>query len=92
MVSQALVRISLSLPGAFFRGIRKVKEMAKRTDFPLGGTRRKEDRQRLEREGKRKLDRVAHAFEKRARSRDRSDRRWLDVLTAGRAPFPRQRD
>jgi hypothetical protein len=74
------------------RQIRKVKEMAKRTDFPLGGMCCKEERQRLEREGKRKLDRVAQAFEKRARARDRSDRRWLDALTAGRAPFPRRRD
>ncbi len=92
MVSQTRVRISLSLPGASFRGIRNVKEMAKRTDFPLGGVRRKEERQRLEREGKRKLDRVARAFERRARSRDSTDRRWLDALTTGRAPFPRRRD
>ncbi len=69
--------------------------MAKRIDFPLGGSRGKaerQERQRLERQGNRKLDRIAQAFEQRAKSRDRSARTWLDALTKGRAPFPRKRD
>ncbi len=72
-----------------------MKGMANRIDFPLGGLRRKaerQERQRLERQGKGKLDRIAQAFEQRARSRDRADRTWLDALTKGRAPFPRKRD
>ncbi len=84
-------RGTLSLSAGIVQSVRKVKEMAKRTDSPLGGMLSKEERQRLEREGKRKLDRVAQAFEKRARSRDRSDRRWVGALTIG-APFPRRRD
>lgn len=69
--------------------------MAKRIDFPLGGSRDKAERQRrerLERQAKRKIDRIAQAFERRARSRDSADRTWLDALTKGRAPFPRRRD
>ncbi len=68
-----------------------MKDMPKRNDLPLGGTARKVERQRLERQAKRKLDRVAQAFEQRARSRDNADRTWLDALTKGRAPFPRKR-
>ena len=66
--------------------------MAKRIDFPLGGMGRKAERQRGRLQGKRKLDRVAQAFEQRGRSRDKSDRTWLRALTKGRAPFPRERD
>ncbi len=68
-----------------------MKEMPKRNDLPLGGVARKAKRQRSERQAKRKLDRVAQAFEQRARSRDKADRTWLDALTKGRAPFPRKR-
>ncbi len=69
-----------------------MKEMAKRVDFPLGGRGRKAERQRSERQSKRRLDRVAQAFEQRARSRDKADRTWLRALATGRAPFPRKRD
>lgn len=66
--------------------------MARRTDFPLGGLRRKAERQRADRQRKRKVDRVAQAFEQRSRVRDRMDRPWLETLTSGRTPFPRKRD
>ena len=69
-----------------------MKEMAKRSDSPLGGMGRKAERQQSERQRKRKLDRVAQAFEQRARSRDKADRTWRHALTKGRAPFPRKRD
>jgi hypothetical protein len=67
--------------------------MAKRIDSPLGGLARKADRQRAERQDrrrKRKLDRVAEAFEQRSRARDRTDRSWRNALTSGRAPFPKE--
>ena len=70
--------------------------MPKRIDSPLGGMRRKLERQEVDRERvkrKLKLDRVAEAFERRSRSRDRTDRTWRKALTSGRAPFPlRRRD
>jgi hypothetical protein len=69
--------------------------MPKRLDFPLGGNRRKLERQQADRERserRRKLGRVAEAFERRASSRDRPDRSWRRALTSGRAPFPRSRE
>ena len=66
---------SPSLPfGLSVQRGKKVKVMSTRTDFPLGGDRRKAERQRDDRLRKRKLDRVAEAFERRSRSRERSDR------------------
>ena len=64
--------------------------MPKRKDFPLGGLRRKSERQRADRERARrkgKLDRVADAFEQRSRSLGRSERRWHKALTSERVPF-----
>ncbi len=64
--------------------------MAKRIDFPLGGSPLKAERQRADRQRKRKLDQVTEAFEQRSRARDRPERPWLDALKSGRAPFPRK--
>jgi hypothetical protein len=69
-----------------------VTEMPKRIDSPLGGMRRKLERQEADREEvkrKLKLDRVAEAFKRRSRSRGRTDRTWGKALTSERAPFPR---
>jgi hypothetical protein len=66
--------------------------MPRRIDFPLGGIRRKAERQQADRLRRRKLGRVAQAFEQRSRARDGIDRPWLDALSSGRAPFSRKRD
>ena len=54
--------------------------MAKRIDFPLGGSRRKAERQRADRQRKRELDQVTEAFEQRSRALERPTRPWLDAL------------
>lgn len=66
--------------------------MPKREDFPLGGRRRKSERQQADREEairRGRLDRVAAALERQFRPRERSLRSWQSALTSGRAPFPR---
>ena len=66
--------------------------MPRRTDFPLGGLRRKAERQRADRERRRKLDRVAQAFELRARARERMNVPWSRTSTSRRTPFSRKPD
>jgi len=87
----SLVGLSLSLWRPPTQRAMEATEMPKRIDFPLGGMRRKRERQDTERERRerrRKLDRVTEAFERRTRSLDRSDRTWRKALRSRRAPFP----
>ena len=68
-----------------------MKVMATRTDLPLGGNRRKADRQRGDRRQRRRLDLVAMAlYEQRRDVRDKYGRSWAEALATGRAPFPRR--
>ena len=67
--------------------------MPKRQDSPLGGMARKLERQRAERARSSRnhmVDRIAEAFDQRARARDPSNRTWRKLLNSERAPFPRR--